>query len=486
MIKASDLAQFLGFSVEEVKVEAEIHSITCKSSECGVGVVFAALRGEKNDGHNYIYDAYERGSRIFIAEQNASIPDDATVFIVDDSRQALALAALYISGDPQKKLKLIGVTGTKGKSTTVLMIQKILNYSGRKAVSSCTLGLSDGQKTVKTDNSTPESYILAGFLAQAVNNGATHAVIEVSSQGVKQHRIHGLDFDIGVMTNLSRDHIGTGEHSNFEEYKECKKRFFADCKSGVFNADDKYYKEFSALASETSYGISSQASIRAYNIKNVSDKKSFGITFDVAAGEEVNSIYLMIPGKFAVYDALAAISACIKIGVSLKECAKALNRFMIDGRFEKVETERDIDVVIDYAHNGASMKNALKTARDFARGKVICVFGSVGERTKTRRSELGKAVDKYSDFCVITSDNPNFEDPKNIADEIAKNIKSVPYTIIPDREEAIRYACDAAHDGDFILIAGKGHEKYQLIDGKKIRFDERSIITSASKIKANI
>ena len=486
MTKLSELAKFLGFSDALVKVERSVSGITCKSSECKDGVVFAALRGEKNDGHDYISDAYSRGARVFITEREVSLPDDATVFVVENSRHALALASLYICGDPQKKLTLIGVTGTKGKSTVVLMIQKILEFSGRKTVSSSTLGFNDGSSTVKTDNSTPESYILADFLARAVNDGATHAVIEVSSQGLKQHRVDGLDFAVGVMTNLSRDHVGAGEHSSFDEYKECKKRLFEKCERGVFNADDKYFAEFSSIVKSTTYGLSCAAELYASNIKNIRNKNSFGTSFDIVRGGEVNKVYLSIPGKFAVYDALAAISACLEIGVSLDECVAALKDVKIVGRFEKVDTERDIDVIIDYAHNQASMKSALTTARELARGKIICVFGSVGERTKMRRAALGKVADKYADLCVITADDPNYEDPKKIAEEIAKNIISTPYIIIPDRSKAIKYACETALDGDFILVAGKGHEKYQLIDGKKVPFDERRVIAAASKIKVNI
>ncbi|MBO4353580.1 MAG: UDP-N-acetylmuramoyl-L-alanyl-D-glutamate--2,6-diaminopimelate ligase [Clostridia bacterium] len=485
MTKISDLARFLALPVRTAG-DGEIIGITCKSSECKRGVVFAALRGENSDGHDYVRDAYENGSRVFIVEHGVSLPEDATVFAVENSRKALATASLFICGDPQKKLTLIGVTGTKGKSTVTMMIHKILAFSGFKTVSSSTLGLNDGSGVVKSDNSTPESYILADFLARAVKEGATHAVIEVSSQGMKQHRVDGLEFDVGVMTNLSRDHIGKGEHRTFDEYKECKKRFFEKCAFGVFNADDGYYDEFSSIVKGTSYGFSSGAELRASNHKNVRTSDGFGASFSVSANGGVNKIYVSIPGKFAAYDALAAIAACTRLGVPIEKCAEALRDVKVSGRFEKVKTERDIDVVIDYAHNRASMKSALLTARELARGKVICVFGAVGGRTKMRRAALGKTAGRYADLCVITADDPNFEDPKSIAEEIAKSVSPAPYVIIPDREEAIKYACDTASDGDFILVAGKGHETYQLIRGRKIPFDERGIVAAASKIKANI
>lgn len=482
----STLASTLKYDTYGCADKIDISKIACKSSECDGGTVFAALRGEKSDGHDYIYDAYERGARAFIVERPVKLPSDAAYAVAENSRSALARASLLVFGSPEKHFGLIGVTGTKGKSTVVSMIHKTLEMSGKNAVSISTLGLLSGGVLAPSENTTPESNIIAKFLADAKNIGADHAVIEVSSQGIKQHRTDGLTFDVGVLTNISRDHIGRGEHESFSEYKACKKEMLRRSSLVVLNADDAHFGEFSDFRRVKTYGISSPSDIMAKNVKNVRRADGFGVEFDVVSGGDKAHLFVPIPGKFAVYDALAAIAACAALGVPLDVCAAALAEVKISGRFEKVPVERDIDVVIDYAHNGASLKSALITAKSLARGKVICVFGSVGGRTKIRRAALGKAADRYADICFLTSDNPNFENPLDILTQIADNIHRKPFYIVADREEAIRRAIDTAQDGDFVLICGKGHEKYQLVDGKKLPFDEKNIILTSSKIKANI
>ena len=486
MAKLSEISRRLGLFVDEKVGATEITDITCRSSECHDGTIFAALCGERFDGHDFIPDAYEHGARMFISERIVSLPDDAVLLVVDDSRSALAKAAAVVFGDPQKNLKIIGVTGTKGKSTVVHIIKKILDFSGRKAAAVSTVGMYVGDEFQPTENSTPESHVIMKFLRRAVDMGAEYAVIEVSSQGVKQKRVDAIDFDIGVLTNISRDHIGRGEHKNFAEYKGCKKEFFSRAKTKILNSDDKYYPEFSDAENSVTYGISNGAKINAKNIKTSRLDNAFCSVFDLDACGKTTKITISIPGRFAVYDALAAISACMTLGVSPETCRDAIRDFSMPGRFEKIDVGRDVDVVIDYAHNGDSMKNALEAARELAKGRVICVFGSVGGRTKMRRAALGKAAGKYADLCIVTSDNPNFENPLDICKDIAINIKGAEYKIIPDREAALKYALDTAEDGDFILISGKGHEKYQLVRGKKEPFDEREILKSLSKIKTKI
>ena len=485
MPKISNVAEKLNIHIE-VKTDFFVDRVTSKSNECGNGVIFAALRGNKTDGHNFVHEAYKSGSRAFILDHIVNLPDDTVQLIVSDTRSALASVSMFLNRYPNLDLNVIGVTGTKGKSTVVHMMRKILEKNEIKSASISTVGFFDGDLFESTDNSTPESYIIASYLRRAVDNGAKNAIIEVSSQGVMQKRIDAISFDVGIMTNLSRDHIGQSEHKSFSEYKEYKKLFFTKCKIGIFNSDDKYYGEFSSLCNHFTYGITSSADVTADNISTVRSGDLFGTEFDVSFRGETAHVFLPMPGIMSVYDALAAITASLVIGLPLERCCASLCDFSIPGRFEKIITDRDIDVVVDYAHNGESMKNALITSRELAKGKVICVFGSVGGRTKMRRAALGKAADRFADFCIVTSDNPNFENPLDISADIVKNIKSKPYIVIPDREEAIRYACDNADDGDFIIICGKGHETYQLINGVKVPFDERRIIKSASKIKANI
>ena len=482
----NEISKRLGLPVDETYGGILIDDITCRSSECQSGSIFVAIKGEKADGHDFIPDAYRRGARVFITERRVSLPDDAVQLIVKDSRAALSHASAAVFGDPQKKLRIIGVTGTKGKSTVVHIIKKILDHSGHKTASISTVGMYLGDDFVPTENSTPESCVIMKFLRRAVDEGAEYAVVEVSSQGVKQKRVSAIDFDVGVLTNISRDHIGKGEHKSFTEYKEYKKTFISGAKIKILNADDKYFSEFNDGESVTRYGIASPADVSAENIKTVRRGEYFGSEFDFVAGEIKTKMTIAIPGKFAVYDALAALAACTFLGVLPETCRDALSDFSMPGRFEKIDVGRDIDVVIDYAHNGDSMKNALLSARELARGKIICVFGSVGGRTKMRRAALGKAAGKLADLCIVTSDNPNFENPLDICKDIVINIKGAEYKIIPDRMSALKYALEVAEDGDFILISGKGHEKYQLVRGKKIPFDEREILSSLSKIKTKI
>ncbi|MBR6050861.1 MAG: UDP-N-acetylmuramoyl-L-alanyl-D-glutamate--2,6-diaminopimelate ligase [Clostridia bacterium] len=486
MATLKEISTRLGISIDDRSCDIPIDEITCKSSESHCGAIFVAIKGENADGHNFIPDAYRRGARVFITDRRVSLPDDAVQLVVDDARAAMAIASAAVYGDPQKKLKIIGVTGTKGKSTVVHMIKKILDLSGRKCVAISTVGMYLGDEFLPTENSTPESCVIMKFLRRAVDEGAAYAVIEVSSQGVKQKRVSALDFDIGVITNVSRDHIGKGEHKSFSEYKECKKSFISRAKTKILNSDDKFFPEFESGESVVTYGLDSTADMTAENVKTVRRSATFCSEFDFIAGGIKTKMTIGIPGRFAVYDALAAIVACSSLGVSPQTCRDALSDFTMPGRFEKIDVGRDIDVVIDYAHNGESMKNALLSARELARGKVICVFGSVGGRTKMRRAALGKVAGKLADVCIVTSDNPNFENPLDICKDIVINIKGAEYKVIPDRENALKYALDVAEDGDFILISGKGHEKYQLVRGKKLPFDEREILSSLSKIKTKI
>lgn len=485
MAKLTEISRLLGAPIEEKFHSANVDGVTCRSSECRPGIIFAALRGEMADGHGFAADAYKNGARAFILEHSVALSPDAAEIIVPDARAALSKVSLLLCGDPHKKLQIIGVTGTKGKSTVVHIIKRILDASENNAAEISTVGFSLNGGFEPTLNTTPESDVIAKYLRRAADAGEKCAVIEVSSQGIKQKRVDAIDFDVGVLTNISRDHIGKGEHGSFAEYKNCKKEFISRAKTKILNADDRYFSEFSCENAVT-YGINSPADVVAGNIKIVQRDGAFRSEFDVTYKGQTVKTSIDIPGIFAVYDALAAISACLSLGVTLDKCYEAIAGVSVPGRFEKIETERDIDVVIDYAHNGDSMKNALIAARELSKGRVICVFGSVGGRTKMRRAALGRVADKYADLCIVTSDNPNFENPIDICEDIAINIKRTQCKVMPDRESAIRYAVDIAEDGDFLLIAGKGHEKYQQIGGKKIPFDEREIIRSASKIKTKI
>lgn len=483
----SEIIGIMPCTVENFTKDIEIYDISCKSFECKQGFIFAALKGDSTDGHNYVHDAYKRGCRAFLVESKSDLPSDATQIITQSSRKALAVLSLFIYGNPNLKLKTIGITGTKGKSIVVAMINRILNFSGIKCCSISTIGADFGTRLIKTENSTPESYIIARLLKQMVDIGTEVAVLEVSSQGIKQNRIYGLDFDVKAITNLSNDHIGKSEHADFEEYKNYKKDFLTGNIPCFINSDDKYFSEFRRVCPNKTYGIDSESDFQAKNIEIKKLLHKHRTEFDLIANGKVYRISIAIPGIFAVYNALTAIAICNHLGVSIETSALALEDFTVEGRFEKVDTEQDdFEIVIDYAHNEASLENALSTARMLTKQRVILVIGSVGERTEIRRKGIGRVADKFSDYCVITSDNPNKENPEVIALDIAGEIKKTPYKIILDRKEAIQHAINEAQNGDFVLIAGKGHERYQLIDGEKIPFDERDIIKETIKNKIKI
>jgi len=480
----SEIIKIMACTVENFTKDMEIRDISCKSHECEQGFVFAALKGENVDGHNYAFDAYKNGCRAFLVESKLNLPKDAIQIITQNSRKALAVLSLFIYDSPHLKLKTIGVTGTKGKSIVVAMINRILNFSGIKCCSVGTIGADFGTEFIKTENSTPESYVIARLLKKMVDLEAEVAVLEISSQGIKQNRIYGLDFDAKVITNLSNDHIGKGEHSNFEEYKNYKKDFLSGDVPCFINSDDKYSEEFKSVCPHKTYGIDSDANFKAKNIEVKKLSHGYSSEFDLIANGKAHRISIAIPGVFAVYNALAAISVCSHFGVSVETSALALEGFTVEGRFEKIQiAQDDVEIVIDYAHNEASLENALSTARMLTNQRIILVTGSVGERTEIRRKGIGKVADRLSDYCVITSDNPNRENPEVIALDIAREINKIPYKIISNREEAIRHAINEAQSGDLVLIAGKGHERYQLIDGKKIQFDERDIIKETIKNK---
>lgn len=478
MKKTNDILKFFGISTKSCFDNGVVSDVFCRSSLCSFDSVFVAIHGAKHDGHDFIGDAYSRGCRIFVVENPDNVPFDAIAITVSDSRRTLSSLASFVYDYPQCKLKLIGVTGTKGKSTVSSMICKVLNDCGKNAALVGTLGFAMNGENVETLNSTPESDALIRFINEMVKNNIEYAIVEVSSQGIKQNRVADLIFDVCVMTNLSFDHIGNNEHADFEEYKNYKKSLFLQAKTGILNADDKYFDEFSLNCKTFSYGIKNNADLTADDICNIDVGDDFGVKFVAFRAEEEISckVSVPMPGMFSVYNSLAAIATCNALGISINKCAASLRTFKIIGRFEKVISFDNIDVIIDYAHNKDSLENALCAVREFCKGRIICVFGAVGEHSEIRRAGLGYAADRYADVCIITSDNPNFEDQKSIADSISANITHRPYVLIDDRKKAIEYAIDIARSGDAILIAGKGHERYQLIKGLKIPFDEKEIV----------
>ncbi len=465
--------------------DAEISSVCYNSENADIGSLFVCIKGARTDGHNYAKNAYDKGARAFVCERELSLPDDASIVVVPDSRAALADISAEFFDHPERSLKIIGITGTKGKSTVAHMIRHILESSEISTGIIGTCGISIGDVTYPTENTTPESYELFRALHEMVLAGCRCAVIEVSSQAMLLDRVRGIRFFAAVMTNLSPDHIGPGEHPDFESYKNCKKALFMRTENAVLNADDAFFGEFFRAAHKKnvlSYSVYAESDFHGTELSSL--ENALGKSFAVAKNGVSVPFCVPMPGDCSVYNSLAAIAVCSLLGISLRECAEALPTVTVPGRFEAVSAEGGAMFIIDYAHNGESMEKAIAALRECNPSRLICLFGSVGCRTRLRRRDLGKAASS-ADFCIITSDNPDTEDPDAIIDEIAESL-TAPYVRFADREQAIKYAVENSRPGDVVLLAGKGHENYQLINGKKLPFCERELIMKYLKEKLTV
>lgn len=460
----------------------EVFGIEYNSRKVHEGDLFVCLPGARADGHNYAPMAYDSGCRAFLCERPLDLPGDALQIAVPDTRAALAEISAAFYGYPAKKLHIIGITGTKGKTTTALLIQSILNKNGLPCAYIGSNGVIIGNTHTETVNTTPESREMQSFFAQMVACGVTHAVIEVSSQALEHNRVQGIDFDVCVFTNLGRDHISDVEHATIEEYRAAKKKLFTDykCKMAVYNADDPASEFMMDGVTYPTVSFSMKNSTSDFCGSDTGiyrDETSLGITFKCENAGEVNTVMMRTPGLFSAQNGLAAIAACSYFGVTVKNAADALEVTPVGGRFEVVEGTPGRTFIVDYAHNGMSLTSALSVLREYEPTRLICVFGSVGGRTQERRQELAEAASRLADYVIITSDNPDYEAPEAITDEILSHLdKSVPHEVIVDRDEAVRRAVRMAHEGDIVLFAGKGHETYQLIRGEKRPFVEREII----------
>ena len=459
----------------------DVRCIEYNSMKIRGGELFVCLPGARVDGHSFAKSAYNAGCRAFLCERPVELPSDAFIAVTPDTRSALAEISATFYGYPAEKLHIIGVTGTKGKTTTALLIQSILENSGIPCAYIGSNGVIINGRHVETVNTTPESRELQHYFATMVAEGVTHAAIEVSSQALEHNRVQGLDFDVCIFTNLSPDHIGEGEHASFEEYRDAKRKLFSDyvTKLAVINADDEAseYMVRGAGVPTVTFSMKGDADFSGSGCEIYRDETSLGITFACESGGTITKVTMRTPGLFSASNGLAAIAACSYFGVSVESSAEILARTPVNGRFEVVDGLAGRTFIVDYAHNGLSLTSALKVLRQYDPTRLICVFGSVGGRTRGRRRELAEAASALADYCIITSDNPDFEEPSEITDEIVNYFdKSTPYEVIVDREKAVRRAVSMAEVGDIVLFAGKGHERYQLVRGEKVPFCERDII----------
>ncbi|MBQ1233843.1 MAG: UDP-N-acetylmuramoyl-L-alanyl-D-glutamate--2,6-diaminopimelate ligase [Clostridia bacterium] len=488
-MKLCDLVKELDYTCPHALPDAEVTYICHDSRKAGRDSLFICLVGYVSDGHNYALSAYDKGTRIFVVQRPIDLPQDALVLTVPDTRIALATLAATIFDHPSDKLCVIGITGTKGKTTTALMIHGILEKLGIPAGYIGTNGIDFGGRHYATANSTPESLDLHEYMAQMVECGIRYVVMEVSSQALKMHRVHGISFDYCIFTNLYPDHIGGVEHKDMEEYMACKKLLFSfpDIRGILVNADapEASYMSADATAPVTSFGMGKGCDWRAANIRPEVCYRVPGTSFAChTPNGQVLPVSIPFPGEYSVYNALCALAVCDKLGISQADSIAALSVVRVKGRFEPIflTSRPNTTFIIDYAHNGASLRAVLESLRAYKPERLICLFGSVGDRTQMRRRELGAVASELCDLSILTSDNPGNEDPNKIIADIAAAFTHERYVCIPDRAEAIAYAVKIAQKGDAIVLAGKGHENYQLIYGKHLPFSEREILMQTDKM----
>ena len=447
--------------------------------------IFVCVKGAISDGHRYAQAAYEKGCRVFVATHSLDLPSDAMIMITDDTRHALALLSVQLYRDPSRELHVVGITGTKGKTTSALMAAHILNRCGIAAGYIGSNGIEYGGQHFDTLNTTPESCDIQRYLRDMVTAGMRVCVMEVSSQALKLARVHGVRFDTCAFTNLSPDHISTYEHPDFEDYKACKALLFrTPHRNLIYNADDPLSEDVvgASRAKAVRVGLHRPADLSADGIVLMREQGKLGLQFTLHSPDGEQEVELPFPGFFSVYNALTAIAICRRFGLSDRQITQALCDVIISGRFEVIDLPHGATVIIDYAHNGVSLRSALETLRQYDPFRLICVFGSVGGRTQMRRAELGRVAAELADLCILTADNPDNEPPMDIIRDIAEQFgkDSCPYLAIPDREQAIAHAVSHSLPGDIILLAGKGHERYQLVAGRQIPFCERDIVTRES------
>ena len=472
-------------------LDIEIEGIENNSKNVKKGYMFVAISGFSSDGHDYIQNAIENGATVIVAEnvkkiKKDSIPDNITLIIAENTREFLALSSCNFYNNPSKKFKLIGITGTKGKTTTTFMIKEILEKAGKKVGLIGTVATYiNGKKLGDSERTTPESLELQKLFSQMVDEKVEYVVMEVSSQSLKLHRVDGCNFDLVAFTNLSEDHISEKEHPNMQDYFESKLKLFNMCKTGFVNIDDLHGNKIPQMFPEndiTGYGIDNYGNFLA---KDITITNSY-VDFKVKITDRNERVKVDIPGRFTVYNALCAICVCKKLGIDAEIIKTALEKIKVPGRSEMVENKLEIPIMIDYAHSPESLENILRAVKSYTRGRVISVFGCGGDRDTRKRPIMGEISGKIADYTIITSDNPRTEDPEKIVEQIEKGISKTKgkYESIVDRTKAIEKAIKMANKNDIIVLAGKGHEPYQEINGVKHPFDERIIVRDIiSKMK---
>ena len=478
-MKLISLLEKLEYTCLQGSTDQEVKNVIYDSRKVEEGSLFICIRGAVVDGHKFVPDVVAKGAKVLIVEEAVEAPEDVTVILVKDTRYAMAFISAAYFGYPAEKLKTIGITGTKGKTTTTYMVKSILENAGYKVGLIGTIEAIIGDKVIPAKNTTPESYVIQEYFHEMAEAGCDCVVMEVSSQGLMLHRTQGFVFDFGIFTNIEPDHIGPNEHKDFDDYLRCKSMLLKQCKHGIVNMDADFIDQ--VLEGHTcdleTFGVNGDYDFKASDINLFTKPGCLCVSYNLS-GKMNFSVEIHVPGNFSVYNSLCAIAICSHFTQDIEAIKQGLLDIRVKGRVEIVPVSKRFTLMIDYAHNAMSLESLLTSLREYNPKRLVTVFGCGGNRSRDRRFEMGEVSSKLADFTIVTSDNPRFEEPMDIINDILVGIKKGDgeHVTVPDRKDAIRYAIQHAKDGDVIVLAGKGHEDYQEIKGVKHPMDERVLI----------
>ena len=480
-MKLKELLEKVEYILIQGSLDTEVTAVENDSRKVIENALFFCISGAVFDGHCYAVEVAEKKASVIVVEKevNLSAYKQTTVIRVKNTRYAMGIICASFYGNPSDKLTVIGITGTKGKTTTTYMIKSMLESAGHKTGLIGTIESIVGDKVTPASNTTPESIVMQKTLKEMVDAGLDSVVMEVSSQGLMLDRVAGVSFDYGIFTNLSEDHIGPNEHKDFTEYLGWKAKLFTLCKKGIFNIDDEYYEEI--LKGHTcevlTFGMKDGADYQAKSWNLFKESGCLGITYQLD-GKYKEHVTVSLPGEFSIHNSLAAIAVAKEMGVNMEIILRILTDIHVKGRVELIPISDSFTILIDYAHNAVSLESILTTLRAYQPERLVSLFGCGGNRSKVRRYEMGEVSGNLADLTIITSDNPRDEEPQAIIDDIKTGMIKTggKFVEIIDRKEAVRYAIMNAKQGDVVVLAGKGHEDYQEIRGKKYYMDERDLI----------
>ncbi|MCC8097774.1 MAG: UDP-N-acetylmuramoyl-L-alanyl-D-glutamate--2,6-diaminopimelate ligase [Eubacterium sp.] len=483
----TDVLNNIEYKVLSGSLETEVSALTIDSRKAEKNTMYAAIKGFTVDGHKFIPSAVKSGASAVLCEHALDEYDENAAYIqVENTRKALGYCAKNFYGNPSGSMNIIGVTGTNGKTSTTYFLEEILKENNRKAGVIGTVEIRAGGERLNyklATSTTPDTIELNTILRDMKDRGCTDVAMEVSSHGLQLYKVDGVEFNAGIFTNLTQDHLDL--HGSMENYLKAKARLFKMCKVGVMNADDSYFEKMKAAADcdIITFGIKNDCDIKAVNIEYMMDR----VVFDILYKGKSYNVNFKIPGEFSVYNALGAVGSALCSGVPMETIVEALGNIKgVPGRIQNVAEGRDFNVFVDYAHTPDGVLNIIKSVRAFTKGRVITVFGCGGDRDRTKRPIMGEISAKLSDYSVITSDNPRTEEPMDIIKEIEVGVKPVTdkYEILVSRKDAIYRAIEMAKPGDSVIIAGKGHEDYEIFKDKTIHFDDAEVAREALGINA--